>query len=76
MGALNDSETTLKIGKMLGCFENPFANDTIYSGEASFVRLLLGRLEKRETGIRNRNGNRNRKRNRNREEPEWEEKPI
>ena len=35
------SETTLKIGKMWGCFENPIANDTIYSGDASFLRLLL-----------------------------------
>ena len=26
---------------MLRCFENPFANDTIYGRDASFVRLLL-----------------------------------
>ena len=41
MGALNIRKTTLKIGKMGGCFEYPFANYTIYSGDASFVRLLL-----------------------------------
>ena len=40
-GSLEYSETTLKIRKMWGCFENPFANDTIYSRDASFVRLLL-----------------------------------
>ena len=32
---------------MRGCFENPFANDTIYSEDASFVPLLLFHEESR-----------------------------
>ena len=35
---------------MRGCFKNPFANDTIYSGDASFVGLLLF-IEKRRRKI-------------------------
>ena len=42
MGTLNiNSETTLKIDKMWGCFENPFANDTNLAPDTSYVHLLL-----------------------------------